>query len=179
MQLSYIIFESNTHPKHCHLCLLFVFGSSHGLSGSEPEPATIVRSQAIWSQSHNSSLALLIYGLAHVTSGLELWQHYFKVVSPNEKCLGCSWLQLVCLEYLRGNLLSPANLCANYFKILPSPKLANYSCFCTTSISLPFALTSTLFTLLSLPSFPAAVLCMYILISELSPAQHIQKLYSN
>jgi hypothetical protein len=71
MQLSDIIFESNIHPKHCHLCLLSVFGSSHGLSGSEPEPATVVRSQAIWSQSRNSSLAPLIYGSAHVASGFE------------------------------------------------------------------------------------------------------------
>ena len=72
IQLSDIIFESNIHPKHCHLCLLSVFGSSHGLSGSEPEPATIVRSQAIWSQSRNSSLAPLIYSLAHVASSFEL-----------------------------------------------------------------------------------------------------------
>ena len=44
-------------------------GSSHGLSSSKPEPATIMRSWAIWSQSHNNSLAPLIYGLAHVASG--------------------------------------------------------------------------------------------------------------
>jgi hypothetical protein len=71
MQLSDIIFESNILPKHCHLCLLSVFSSSHGLSGSEPEPATVVRSQDIWSQSHNSSLAPLIYGSAHMASSFE------------------------------------------------------------------------------------------------------------
>src|SRR5258705_12429789 len=38
-------------------------------SSSKPEPATFVRSRAIWSQSHNNSLAPLIYSLAHVASG--------------------------------------------------------------------------------------------------------------
>jgi hypothetical protein len=57
--------------KHHHLYFSSVLGSSHGLSGSKPEPATIVRSQAIWSQSHNNSLAPLIYGSAHVASGSE------------------------------------------------------------------------------------------------------------
>ena len=72
MQLSDIIFESNILSRHCHICLLSVLGSSHSLSSSEPEPAAIMRSQTIWSQSCNSSLALLIYSLAHMASSLEL-----------------------------------------------------------------------------------------------------------
>ena len=66
-----IILELKIIWKHHHLYFSSALGSSHSLSGSKLEPATIVRSQAIWSQSHNNSLAPLIYSLAHVASGSE------------------------------------------------------------------------------------------------------------
>ena len=69
MQLTDIILELKILWKRYHLYFSSAFGSSHGLSSSKPEPATIVRSRAIWSQSHNNSLAPLIYGLAHMASG--------------------------------------------------------------------------------------------------------------
>jgi hypothetical protein len=46
-------------------------GISHGLRGSKPQPAANNRSRAIWSQSHNVSLAPLKSGSAHVASGSE------------------------------------------------------------------------------------------------------------
>ena len=56
--------------KHCNPCLLFVIGTSHGLSGLKLESTTIVKRWAIWSwsQSYNSNLALLIYTSAHMAS---------------------------------------------------------------------------------------------------------------